>query len=280
MKRFASSLLLLLVMSLVVGCASTEQYSFSSNELLLYPVRDNTKPPGGLQEAVIPTRDNLKLHGFLYADGDRSRPVILYLHGNGDTVWSNGMYQWYERVKKHGYRFLAIDYRGYGLSEGRSSVTGLIDDAEAGYGYLTETFPHAQILVWGHSLGTIPAILLGQRHPTAPVVLEGTISNLPDLEAPLEQAFSHGLHTIDLKIVDDHSFDNALAVRKLHNPILMVHGDQDKLARFPVARQMYKTLPAQAKRFYVLRGEGHNYRSSRSIDEVLGEITQFLKTYR
>ena len=64
---------------------------------------------------------------------------------------------------------LLLEYRGYGLSEGRPSESGLYKDAQAGLDYLVDRrdIDASRIWIFGRSLGPIPLFLsprISQRH--------------------------------------------------------------------------------------------------------------------
>lgn len=53
-----------------------------------------------------------------------------------------------------GYHVFAIDYRGYGDSEGWPSEEGTASDVIELFNLLREKKPNAKIYLYGHSLGT------------------------------------------------------------------------------------------------------------------------------
>ena len=82
---------------------------------------------------------------------------------------------------------------------------------------------------------------------------------------------------MDLEIVDDKSFDNAVSIQQLHNSTLMIHGENDRLASYDVAKTMFDSMPSRKKYFFTIKNEGHNYRSENVIHDVLDEIDRFLE---
>ncbi|KAI6042625.1 Alpha/Beta hydrolase protein [Pisolithus marmoratus] len=85
-----------------------------------------------------------------------SQPTILFLHGNTATR------AFYVRVRQYsGFssrvraNVLAIDYRGFGDSQGTPSETGLMIDSRAAWDWLiTNGAKPENIVIVGHSLGT------------------------------------------------------------------------------------------------------------------------------
>ena len=89
-------------------------------------------------------------------------PTILFLHGNTGTralPLRTVLYTAY--TARLSANVLAIDYRGFGDSEGHPTVQGVSMDARAGWDYLIEQGARPEdILIIGHSLGTAIAGLL------------------------------------------------------------------------------------------------------------------------
>lgn len=98
------------------------------------------------EDVFFTTRDGVRLHawwapGYLRQSGTAagtSPPArtILYFHGNAGNLTN--------RIDNIGFllhlpaNVLAVDYRGYGKSEGRPTEQGLYDDAQAAYDYLVQ----------------------------------------------------------------------------------------------------------------------------------------------
>ena len=72
----------------------------------------------------------------LVSAGRRSRrkATVLHLHGNAANVSNHlPLVSW---LPARGYNVLMIDYRGFGRSEGKPSLDGIVDDAAAALAYL------------------------------------------------------------------------------------------------------------------------------------------------
>ena len=61
--------------------------------------------------------------------------VILYLHGNAETISQHHRRELYKIFQRSGFHVLAVDYRGYGESSGvyPISETTLASDAQVGH---------------------------------------------------------------------------------------------------------------------------------------------------
>ena len=92
--------------------------------------------------------------------------VVLYLHGNGSNVGANVEHA--NRFHRLGLSVFAIDYRGYGKSQGDfPSESQVYEDAQLAWDYLVKqrgVNPH-QIYIYGHSLGGAIADRSGSAPP-------------------------------------------------------------------------------------------------------------------
>jgi abhydrolase domain-containing protein 12 len=94
-------------------------------------------------------------------------PVVLYFHGNAMNRASPIRIRAYQHFTKLGMNVVAIDYRGFGDSQGHPTEQGLLRDARATYKWVLERQKECgaknstkksnlagQILISGQSLGT------------------------------------------------------------------------------------------------------------------------------
>ncbi len=87
-----------------------------------------------------------------------SRAVVLFLHGNAGNI--AGRTDFLRSLRDLGLTVLALDYRGYGRSDGSPSEAGLMDDARTARRWLAERAKvrEADIVLWGESIGTAVAV--------------------------------------------------------------------------------------------------------------------------
>lgn len=135
----------------------------------------------GMEQYQAVADDGITLYGWhRRARPDQGR-LVLYLHGNGETVASNRPLQ--QLVQQAGFGFLTIAYRGYPGSEGAPSEEGLLRDARAAWRYATRDLGYApeRIVLHGRSLGGAVAIRLAAETNPRAMVLESTFHSLLEL---------------------------------------------------------------------------------------------------
>lgn len=199
--------------------------------------------------------------------------VILYAHGN-----RHHMDSYWPRVKllahisgKHGVGVMTLDYRGYGLSGGKTTESGLNADVDTALQWLQLNGLSADRLVmYGFSMGTAPATKLTARPRTmipAKLILEAPFASSEVMLQDATQLALPDSYVTDLKI------DNAEQIKKVTQPFLWLHGTDDvsvniKTHGEPVFRNYGGN--AEDKTALRIRGAGHS-----NVPEVMG-FTEYI----
>jgi hypothetical protein len=163
-------------------------FSWFEQHLVFVPESSMRGTPAhaGLEyDDVFPvTAYGVKLHGWHMPgepiSGERSGVVWLIFHGNGGNV-SVRLDQYQEIHHRYGASILAIDYRGYGRSEGVPSEAGFYADALAASNLVRELYPGKRIVVFGRSMGGAVASQLTSVVSPTVLLLEAAISSLSEV---------------------------------------------------------------------------------------------------
>lgn len=150
---------LVILMLICQGCSS----------LLFYPQRQMVNNPllvrFPAEDVYFSSADGVRLHGWFLRPSRPSRGSILVLHGNAENISTHvNSVLW---LVQEGFAVFIIDYRGFGLSEGKPAIDGVHLDAEAALVTLL-TLPGVdprRIAVMGQSLGGAIAIHLVATTP-------------------------------------------------------------------------------------------------------------------
>jgi hypothetical protein len=223
------------------------------NRFVFFPFKEYPATPAQLglpaEDVFFTTADGVKLHGW-YLPGAPGGPVVLYFHGNGGNIAY--CLEFAQRMQPLGWSWFMPDYRGYGQSEGRPTEAGLYRDGEAALRVVRERFcPEPERLVmWGFSIGNVPAAYLAGREPAACLVLEAPFFNAQSMAAenPLLQVLFY-FSSLEL--------DNSAHIRGCQLPKLFVHGTQDQIVPFDQSQALYRLAPPP-KEFYPVPEADHN----------------------
>jgi fermentation-respiration switch protein FrsA (DUF1100 family) len=203
------------------------------------------------EDVYLTSEDGLKIHAFFLPGGSPGRTptrAVLFLHGNAGNA-SHRLPNAAELMRL-GCAVLVLDYRGYGLSDGRPSERGSYRDARAGLAHLIERgFASQAIVVFGRSLGGAVAVDLAQGRELAGVILESTFTSIADV--------ARGIGGRVLGFLVGNRFDSVRKIASVRAPLLFFHGDRDEVIDFGLGRRLFDAAP-EPKQFETILGAGHN----------------------
>ena len=169
--------------------------------------------------------------------------MIYYLHG---ARWNlTGHLRRIEQLRSFGFSVLAIDYRGFGKSDGDlPSEATVYEDARAGWEWLVARQPDpARRFIYGHSLGGAVAIdlaarLAARRRDARGLIVESTFTTLADIAA--EMTF----RWLPTDLILSQKFDSIAQDREVAMPVLVVHGAGDRFVPSRFSEALYAAAPA------------------------------------
>jgi uncharacterized protein len=200
---------------------------------------------------TIATKDGERLHGW-WMRHSSPKACVLYFHGNGGnlSIWAPIL----AVIVRRGYTVLAFDYRGYGLSTGRPTEQGLYRDVEAAIVEFRsrESPTPAPRLYWGRSLGTAMAAYAATIDAPDALILE---SGFPSARSLLRGSPVMSV----LSLFSTYRFPTAafLERRPTPTPVLILHGDADRIVPIDQGRQLFERL-SEPKQFVTIKGGDHN----------------------
>ncbi len=201
-----------------------------------------------IQDVRIKTPDGETLQAW-YEPPQKGRPVILFFHGQGGTLYM-GRYR-YRRMHDHGVGYLALAYRGYSQSTGTPTEKGLFADGLAAYDWLrAKGFRDQDIVLHGHSLGTGVATYVATQRPARALILEAPFTASSDVA---QERYPY----VPVALLMTDKFLNRERIRDIHMPLLIAHGDHDRVIPFAEGKALYDRAHAP-KTFVTMTGGDHN----------------------
>lgn len=211
---------------------------FAQRSMMYFPETIHTPPrEAGLpeaQEIALTTADGVRLVGW-HVPPREDKPVILYFHGNGGAL--RYRVERFRKLIKDGIGLVAIEYRGYGGSEGSPSEQGLFADGEAAYAFAAAHYQPAQIVLWGESLGSGVAVYLAAEKPVGRVILEA-----PFTSAAAVAALRYWFLPVRLLMKDQFRSDER--IQNITAPVLILHGVNDHVVPYAMGEQMFDLTKA------------------------------------
>jgi fermentation-respiration switch protein FrsA (DUF1100 family) len=220
------------------------------------------------EDVDLVAADGTKLHGW-YFDHPQPQAHLLYLHGNGDCVGYLGGYL-RDMRDRHEIAVFAIDYRGYGRSEGSPDEAGVLSDARAAHDWLAQRSgqPPQNIILMGRSLGGALAVDLAADRGCRGLILQNTFTSMPDVAERL-------YWFLPVRWLMRTQLNSADKISRYAGPVLQSHGEGDELVPIELARQLFDRIPGR-KTWLAYPALGHNDEEppsyGASIDEFLREL--------
>ncbi|MGO3948834.1 alpha/beta fold hydrolase [Pseudomonas sp. BP11-1-1] len=254
------------VVGLPVGCAALQH----KERELVFRIEPGTASwfsglPSGLQEFDLKPK-NFKagenIHGWWWPAERKNAPAILYLHG---VRWNlTGQLFRIQQLRALGYSVLAIDYRGFGKSQGDlPSESSVYEDARVAWEHLVKLQPDPALrLIYGHSLGGAVAVDLaaelgqeaasnGTPVPARGLVIESTFTSLGDVATAMADT------SLPVRWLLSQKFDSIDKIGEINMPLLIVHGAADNYVPPRFSQQLFNAA-REPKRLLLVPGGTHN----------------------
>jgi len=245
---------------------------FFESRSIFFPDKNINSTPRDMgweyEDVYFETADGLSLNGWLVKT-DPSSSTVIFCHGNAGNI--SDRLDKIALFRNLGLNVFIFDYRGYGRSQGRPSEEGLYRDASAAYDYIKgrQDRPDQQVIVYGCSLGGVPAVDLAARQPVDALILDSTFSSAVDMAKvmlPLAPAF-----------LIRSKMDSVSKIKKVRCPILFIHSEEDEIVPFALGQKLFRAAP-QPKEFLVSTGD-HNYGYLTFLTQYGNGLREFLKKY-
>jgi fermentation-respiration switch protein FrsA (DUF1100 family) len=241
---------------------------FAEESLVFFPARQplTAWDVPGVERAGFQSADGTALHGWYFSHPD-PRAVVLFACGNAGNI-SYRAERLAQFCRRQRVALMAFDYRGYGLSEGKPTESGVLLDARAARKWLAERagVRQTEIVLLGESLGGGVMVDLASRDGAGGLILERTFTSLPDVGA-VHYPF------LPVRWLMRNRLDSLSKIADYHGPLLICHGDVDEIIPYELGRQLYEAAN-EPKRFVTLKGVGHNDplppEWDAAVDEFLG----------
>jgi len=201
---------------------------------------------------------------------------ILFFHGNGEiTADYDDLGSLYNQMEIN---FLAVDYRGYGRSSGKPTVSAMMQDCHRVYEFtfrwLRERHFNGPLVVMGRSLGSASALELAAVHgrDIDALIVE---SGFADAAALLRLM---GIGTEALGFKEEHGFANIDKIRQFTKPTLIIHAEFDHIIPLADGRALYEACCSADKFFLKIPGANHNDIFMRGLETYLAEVKKLVET--
>lgn len=245
------------------------------------------------EKVIITAPDGVELAGHYY-ERDRNAPVIIFFHGLWGNGYTNGV-PIYRITKNRGWNLLLVSLRAHDESSGNITTLGVkerYDCQEWARWVVSRVGKDIPIFLMGLSFGG--AIALMSSDLSLPDSVSGIIDDC-GFTTPLDMIRINSKEKLKLDlfaIIFTHFVDigaklwggfdlreaNAtLSVFKTDIPLLIIHGENDKLAPVSMAYEIYNSCTSSNKQLYIVPGSEHANSYKTNPEEYERVISEFIE---
>lgn len=211
----------------------------------------------GYRDVEVTTSDGLRGR-LLYHPPQPGRPVILFFHGNGDSVLGSIVAM--RSLVATGYGAVLPEFRGFNHAPGIPDEQGLYRDARASRAWMAANgIAASRIVIIGYSLGSGVAAQMALEQPPRALILVAPYASIAHVAAAR-------FWWLPANLLVSERFDTAAKIGRIACPILLIHGATDTTIP-PENSALLKTLRPDADRA-IIPSVGHGV--------VFGEPAQAL----
>lgn len=252
---------------------------------IIFPVAYSLFPfagdPGisatGTPHYTIEVEEGIKVDCGFWVCSEEA-PSMLYFHGNGETVAD------YELIaplyNERGINLFVAEYRGYGASGGKPTVTNMLGDSCTVFREFRDIIRregfNESLFIMGRSLGSMPAIEVArafQKDIRGLIVESGTANNIPRFWNHLDDGVKQAI------LSGSRPFLNKLKIRDVRHPTLIIHGEYDEILPLSEGEELYRNSGAGDKDILIIPGAGHNDIMLVEQDLYFGTIEEFIQKF-
>ena len=222
------------------------------------------------KDMLIPVEEDVVVGGRFHMT-EKSAPSVLFFHGNGEIVAD------YDEMgplyTQKGINFMPVDYRGYGRSTGRPTITAMMRDCHVIFDFvqdwLKENGCNGPFLVMGRSLGSASALELASHYRSR---IDGLIVESGfAFDGPLLRLL--GIDVQALGFREEEGFLNVDKIRTFDKSTLIIHAEQDHIIPFSDGQALYDACQAADKAFLKVPGASHNDIFLRGMTEYMTAVS-------
>lgn len=211
------------------------------------------------RQVTVTTADTVRLRGWFLPPRPApvgTAPALIWFNDRTESVATlAGLIR---DLRPPGTAVLVLDYRGYGESGGTPTEAGLYRDAEAAWAFLASrpVVDRSRIGVYGRGLGTAMALHVAAERRVRVVVLHAPFTNARDLFRRRFWFLPEFVWRLEL--------DNLSPARRLRQPLLVIHGANDRVVPLEMGRAVAQA--GRARELFAVAGAGHG-----NLHDVAGD---------
>jgi fermentation-respiration switch protein FrsA (DUF1100 family) len=226
------------------------------------------------KDILIPVQDDIAI-GARFHMAEKTDGNLLFFHGNGEIVAD------YDELgavyNQSGINFLAVDYRGYGRSGGKPTVTAMMQDCHIIFHFVRKWLQQnnfsGPLILMGRSLGSASVLELAAAYKN---LIDGLI---------VESGFAYagpllsllGIDFAALGFKEEKGFRNIDKIGNFDKPTLIIHAEFDHIIPYSDGQALYDASPSGNKKLLKIPGANHNDIFMRGFQEYLAAVKDIVE---
>ena len=204
----------------------------------------------------------------LFKNNKNSQNILIIFHCNGADMFDIFSFA-SDFSTKYNINILIPEYPGYSIYDSPLSSEICLENSLIIYDFILKNIKNItekNIYILGRSLGTGPAIYLSsKRNPAATFLI-----------SPYKTFASVGKHDEqDYEALSKH-FRSIEYIENINNPLLIIHGKDDKLINVKDSLDLYEKSKKDIKKEIILFEDmGHNYKMIFLKSKIIPTIIEF-----
>jgi hypothetical protein len=228
----------------------------------------------GPKDILIPVDEDIAI-GARFHMAQKSGANLLFFHGNGEIVADyDDLATVYNRM---GINLLAVDYRGYGRSGGKPTVTAMMQDCHIIFHFVRKWLEQnnfgGPMIPMGRSLGSASVLELAASYKN---LIDGLI---------VESGFAYagpllallGIDVASLGFKEEKGFRNVDKIKRFVKPTLIIHAEYDHIIPYSDGQALYDACPSADKQLLKIFGANHNDIFMRGMQEYLAAVKNIVE---
>ncbi len=240
--------LIIIFIVLFFSSCTFEKMFYYPNKVLSH---QNKADSLGFELVNFPSKNGKVIYGYFAIPKAPILGAILLLHGNAGNISDN--INSIETLQNAGFEVLAIDYQGFGISQGEVSHQNLVDDAESALTYLEEKInkKNIPIIVLGRSIGGHLAVKIAYAHQSEikAMVVEGAFTSHHDIAVAASPFWLQPFATLLVK----SDYKASKLIKEVKIPKLIIHSTEDEVIPYWMGVELYNKAP-EPKEFWEIKG--------------------------
>jgi pimeloyl-ACP methyl ester carboxylesterase len=185
----------------------------------------------------------------------------------------NDIGQFYQRMNIN---FVPVDYRGYGISSGKPTVTSMMSDCNKIFDFVVDYLKsngfEGAVIIMGRSLGSASVLeLINTRNE----LIDGLI---------IESGFAFALPLFKLVGIDldsigvsDDLIGNHKKIAGFNKPTLIIHAEFDHIIPYSDGECLFNQSPDPEKRMLKVLGANHNDILARGLEQYMQAVKELVE---